>query len=399
MRVDHISFSKSGGAGIVASLLQASQDRAGLDSHLVTSIDTDLFQEPLKVPLATLGAALDSYVVSSRVKPTLFSMFRSSSSRSVPSVREDSIIHLHWVEGVVGHENLTAWLDQGRKVVWTLHDMAPFTGGCHHAFECDGFKDNCRNCPQVRSIFRSKVRLNLESKVLPKKHDNLRIVAPTSWLAQRAQSSAMLRSQEVSVIPNPISENFFANFSREESRRRLELDPASMVGVLIANNLMDPNKRVQKVVEIFERISNQSSGRNLKLILIGEQGGRFQKLSSSAVTWLGAMGPAELAEAASAADFLVSFSNAESAGMTIRECGALGLPVISSGAGGSEEMYQQDKSGYSVDSESSLETLLEAVVSGTTDLAPLSENARRAALVSHPRSVMEKYQRLYESFE
>jgi glycosyltransferase involved in cell wall biosynthesis len=399
MRVDHISFSKSGGAGIVASLLQESQDQAGLDSRLLTSIDTDLFQEPFKSPLLTLGAALDSYVVSSRVRPTLFSMFRSSSSTGLSGVREDSIIHLHWVEGVVGHEKLRTLLEQGRKVVWTLHDMAPFTGGCHHAFECAGFKDNCRNCPQVRSMFRSKVRLNLEHKILHKKYENLRIVAPTNWLAQRAESSTILRDQEISVITNPISQMFFQNFSREQSRKKLRLDPTSMVGVLVANNLTDPNKRVQNVVEIFKRVSESTSGKSLKLILIGGQGAQFQTSSSTLITWLGTLEPLELAEAASAADFLVSYSDAESAGMTIRECGALGVPVISSVAGGSEEIYSQGISGYSVDSESSLETLLEASVSGSIDLAPLGENARRDALVSHPRNVMEKYQRLYESFE
>jgi glycosyltransferase involved in cell wall biosynthesis len=399
MRVDHITFSKSGGAGIVASLLQKSQAQAGLDSRLLTSIDTDLFQEPLKVPLVTLGAALDSYVVNARVKPTLFSLFRSSSSKRVPGVREDSIIHLHWVEGVVGHDRLKAWLDQGRKVVWTLHDMAPFTGGCHHAFECDGFSENCRNCPQVRSLFRSKVSLNLESKILYKKYKNLKVVAPTSWLAQRAKSSAMLKNQDVSVISNPISEKYFEDYSREESRRKLNLDPKSMVGILVASNLMDPNKRVSLVTEIFKRVSSQNSRRSLKLLLVGGQGSQLRDSSSSAVTWLGSLGTAELAEAASAADFLVSFSEAESAGMTIRECAALGVPVLSSGAGGAEELYEHGVSGYLVDSESSLEALLAAALSGTLDLASFSENARRASLVSHPRSVMEKYQRLYQSFE
>jgi glycosyltransferase involved in cell wall biosynthesis len=241
--------------------------------------------------------------------------------------------------------------------------------------------------------------LNLEHKILHKKYENLRIVAPTNWLAQRAESSTILRDQEISVITNPISQMFFQNFSREQSRKKLRLDPTSMVGVLVANNLTDPNKRVQNVVEIFKRVSESTSGKSLKLILIGGQGAQFQTSSSTLITWLGTLEPLELAEAASAADFLVSYSDAESAGMTIRECGALGVPVISSVAGGSEEIYSQGISGYSVDSESSLETLLEASVSGSIDLAPLGENARRDALVSHPRNVMEKYQRLYESFE
>jgi hypothetical protein len=32
------------------------------------------------------------------------------------------------------------------KVIYTMMDMAPITGGCHYSHSCDGFKFNCQNC-------------------------------------------------------------------------------------------------------------------------------------------------------------------------------------------------------------------------------------------------------------
>lgn len=397
MRVDHLSFSRSGGAGVVASQLQRGQAKSGVDSQLFTLLDTDLFHEPFSVPRLTARAALDAYLVNSGEKPTLISLFRSAGSMDTGAVRDDSIIHLHWVEGLVGYSQLKTWLDQGRRVVWTLHDMAPFTGACHHAFECDGYQHSCQNCPQVKSLFRPKVKLNLASKILYQKYKNLKLVAPTNWLAQKARASVALRDQEISVIPNPISEVFFESYDRDKSRLKLGFSANSVVGILVANNLMDPNKRVAQVVEVFNRVS-RTSRRQLQLVLAGNKGSKFQASSPAVVSWLGALRPAELAKAASAADFVVSFSQAESAGLTMRECGALRLPSFASAAGGAGEMFTPEQSGFEVNSERSLEVLLTRALSGEVDLNLAGSIARQEAMASHPDKVLLDYQKLYSSF-
>lgn len=398
MRVDHITFSKSGGAGLVAAQLQSKQLSAGVDSLLFTSLDTDLFREPLREPRITAGALIDRTAVSSQVHPTMISLFRPSVAREEKRVRDGSIIHLHWVEGVLRRKQIEQWLDEGRKIVWTLHDMAPFTGACHHSFDCYGFQGGCQNCPQVRLPFRNKVALNLQSKILRQTHENLRVVAPTKWLAERARSSSVFRDQEISVIPNPISEVYFQRFNREKNRSRLGIKQNAIVGVVIANNLLDPNKRVAEVVELFNRVSSRHSGLPLQLILVGNQGDKFKASPTAVVSWLGALSPSALAETASAADFVVSFSQAESAGMTIRECGALGLPALASSGGGAIEMFIPNSSGFLVESANDLELLLARAVAGEVNLELAGTRARVESMINHPDTVMAQYQTLYESF-
>ena len=39
----------------------------------------------------------------------------------------DDLVHLHWVSGMLDHNTLPQHF-RGRGMVWTLHDMNPFTG-------------------------------------------------------------------------------------------------------------------------------------------------------------------------------------------------------------------------------------------------------------------------------
>ena len=36
-------------------------------------------------------------------------------------------------------------------IVWTLHDMNPFTGGCHYSGDCGKFRESCGACPELQS--------------------------------------------------------------------------------------------------------------------------------------------------------------------------------------------------------------------------------------------------------
>lgn len=47
------------------------------------------------------------------------------------SIVEADVIHLHWInKGFVSLSGLRQLLALNKRVVWTCHDMWPFTGGC-----------------------------------------------------------------------------------------------------------------------------------------------------------------------------------------------------------------------------------------------------------------------------
>jgi glycosyltransferase involved in cell wall biosynthesis len=64
-----------------------------------------------------------------------------------PAIQKADIIHLHWVNfGFLSIDNIEKLLKLGKPVVWTLHDMWAFTGGCHHSGDCENFQTNCGSC-------------------------------------------------------------------------------------------------------------------------------------------------------------------------------------------------------------------------------------------------------------
>jgi hypothetical protein len=199
----------------VAGQLAEAQASMGHAVRLLSTIDLDLHRQPATHPTLTMAAAVDRYLVQSDKRATQFSLYRSSFEVGTrQAIRDDSIVHLHWTNGVKKSSTIKSLLIHGRPVVWTLHDMNPFSGGCHHSRSCTGFEDKCIDCPQVRPPFRKRVTVELSTKSLPRKFENLVIVAPSEWLRTQALASTALREQNIVCIRNPIAAIYFGSHDR-----------------------------------------------------------------------------------------------------------------------------------------------------------------------------------------
>jgi hypothetical protein len=95
------------------------------------------------------------------------------------------VINLHWVcEGYMQIETLARF---DKPVVWTLHDMWAFTGGCHYSENCDRYIDNCGACPQLHSTKDADIsRWIWWRKAQAWQNLNLTLVTPSHWLAECA---------------------------------------------------------------------------------------------------------------------------------------------------------------------------------------------------------------------
>lgn len=393
MRIDHVTFSKSGGAGEVATVLSSAQKKLGADAKLTTLIFKDLRAEPLSSPAITLAAGLDQFAVSSGASPTIISLFRGNLSQLKHSeIRGDSIIHLHWIPGVVTHFEVKELLAQGRRVVWTLHDMVPFTGVCHHSHGCDGFKTDCRNCPQVRGPFRGRVQTSLRQKIFEIAEPNLLVVAPTAWLASQAKSSTVFRNQNIVVIENPIRPEFFN--ATMESEVRISLSRLSQTKnpfftlTSVASDLQNPAKGITELIEIVRQVRGQ--GTSVRLQLVGRRGESFHD-PKNGVDNLGHLSATELVGVARLTDILVSSSMAESAGLVVREFGAAGVPSLALKAGGIADLISDGESGLLADDYSDLSSKLQLLSSQHEVVKRMGTEAQALALNAMPMKVAQQY--------
>jgi glycosyltransferase involved in cell wall biosynthesis len=396
VQIDHITFSKTGGAGVVAQTIAKAQAGLGHDIKFLTVVDSDLRSQPFSEPSITLAAAADTWLAASHSEKTLFSPLRGNlDTLGTKGIRPDSIIHFHWMTGVLNHEALRNLLDAGRKVVWTLHDMNPFTGGCHHSHDCTEFLRGCSNCPQARPFFQKLVSINLSKKHLDKHYPNLRIVSPTSWLSKQAKLSSVFRDQDCSVISNPIDVAFFTERNTLDPRDRLAIGASDFVSIVIAKDLKDLNKNLGFILKALERASG-AVDRPLTLLLVGKNGLSFNSPLVN-VRWVGELTASQIVDVADAADCVLSASIAESAGMTIVECAAMGLPSIALENGGSASLIKNGETGFLAKDFDSFVQIFVSLVQDNQLLATLGRAAKAIAAPHKSDQIAKRYIDLYKS--
>jgi glycosyltransferase involved in cell wall biosynthesis len=401
MDIEHISFSSSGGAGLVARTLTDAQRKLGQNATLSVLTDSDLRSNPLGSPLQTLATAIDNYVVGNLSAQTIGTFTRRElNGLNRDSLNSSSTLHLHWAEGVISREKIGRLVNASQPVVWTMHDMAPFTAFCHHSFNCNQFQDNCSACPQARRVFQKSVSAQFQTNrsAFSSTVENFCVVAPTEWMAEKARKSAAFRSQRVEVVPNPIAEIFFENQNRVKTRSGLGISPEQFVGIAIASDLANKNKSIQSVIAgFFGGLSK--SGKEGKLLLVGANGDYFAKNNRDVIN-LGSLTQESLAEYAVEADVNISMSLAESSGLTIHEMGALGIPSLALSGSGMNFLIDDGRSGVLVEGVESLSTAVSDLVLNQKLRSALSSGAKiSAGKMASPAIAAKRYLEIYQSLK
>lgn len=399
MRVLQINTSSHGGAGVAASVLNEELNNLGVESVFSSLMSTGLRDSPLENPLLTIAAAADEFLVKQPSVETQVSLFRSQQSRvQKAELQGFDVLHLHWVEGYLNSRDISKIASGKQAMVWSLHDMKPFTGGCHHAGECEGYQNSCKSCPQVRGPFKKAVELSLSRSRESLKSPDSKIVftAPSEWMASRARKSSLLAAREVVVIPNPIDANYLIATPRARARASLGIDGTAHVVTLVAKNLGDPNKQVQNVVDQFKIFAKFSSEPSV-LILVGDGGAQIS--ADKSILKVGSLSAPSLRDVYCASDLVLSGSNAESFGLTLAEGAALGVPRLSTLRNAGGDGIVDGQNGFTVESVSDISSKLERVFRLSKDsLNQIGERGKSEVLgKSHPRIVAEAYKSLYEN--
>ncbi|MGA9382051.1 MAG: glycosyltransferase [Phormidium sp.] len=135
---------------------------------------------------------------------------------------EPDIINLHWV--CYGFVKIETIPKLNKPLIWTLHDMWAFTGGCHYDQECDRYKNSCGACPQLHSQKEWDLsRWVWQRKAKAWKKLNLTIVTPSLWLAKCAKESSLFKEMRIEIIPNGLDTEKYRPIDRYTARNLLKL--------------------------------------------------------------------------------------------------------------------------------------------------------------------------------
>ncbi len=260
---------------------------------------------------------------------------------------EPDIVNLHWIGD--GFVSLSELPRIRAPLVWTLHDMWAFTGGCHIDKGCGRYRQSCGNCPQLGSgRERDLSRWVWNRKAQNWRDTDITVAAPSRWMAEAARRSSLFRERRIEVIHNALDETVFKPAPKAQARQTLNLPPDScIIAYGAVNALADPNKGFAYLQQALQRLASAGLASNVHVVIFGAAQPSVPPDLGFPATYLGVLhdDPA-LVLAYSAADVMVTPSMQEAFGKTALEALACGTPVVCFDTSGLKDVVEHRQCGY-----------------------------------------------------
>ncbi|MCF0053792.1 glycosyltransferase family 4 protein [Dyadobacter sp. LJ53] len=409
----HLSnFHLEGGAGVAAARLHRALLKSNVESALLVSTLTaeesgvsSLSQNALQSKKALarfIGERLYFYpqekdpAVRFAFSPAEFGADISSH----PLVQQADIIHLHWINfGFLSLDSLDKLFSLGKPVVWTLHDMWTFTGGCHYSRGCENFLTHCHYCPYLAK----PEEYDISFKQFERKQDiygkaKMALISPSHWLDGLVKKAALTAHIESACIPNCIDTELFRPLDKIAIRRKLNLPESKKLILFAGANIADPRKGFKYFRQALTKTGVLVG--DVEVMVLGKANAAFVASFPVPVHYLGKISTSEaMVEAYNAADMIVVPSLEDNLPNTIMEAMSCGTPAVGFATGGIPEMIDHQVNGYIAlqGSDQSLAEGMEWVLHDENN-AKMSQNARAKVLETYAESLIAaQYQQLYQS--
>ena len=335
-----------------------------------------------------------------KLGPVIFSpqWVPDSLALEVAKINPDAI-NLHWVcEGYMQIETLAKF---NKPIVWTLHDMWAFTGGCHYSESCDRYIDACGACPQLHSTKDADIsRWIWQRKADAWQNLNLTLVTPSNWLAECAKSSSLLAKYPVKVIANGLNAEVYKPLNRPQVRDTLNLPQNKQLVLFGAmQGTEDRWKGFPLLVPALQSLSQSGWKDRIELVVFGSSEPENAIDVGFKIHYLGRLEDEMLAKVYAAADVMVVPSRYEAFGQTASEALACGTPVVAFDVTGLKDIVDRHENGYLAqpyDSED-LARGITWVLEDAERHEKLCHNARMKVEAKFTLAVQAReYQKLYE---
>ena len=276
--------------------------------------------------------------------PAWFSSFNKKQLNQI----DPDIVHLHWVQG--GFFSINDISNLNKPIVWTLHDMWPFSGGEHYSDGSlryiEGYYSQNRQADESgfdlnKWVWKRKLAAFQRIK-------NLTIVAPCQWMAQSAKESILFKNRRIEVVPVGLNHQLYKPRDKEVVRNILDM-PSDKKIILIGamNFLKDTRKGGKYLKKAFEILAGSGYSKDYVVYVLGTSAPANDQGFGFPTHYFGAnRDDLSLALLYSAADVFVAPSIQENFSATVFESLSCGTPVVAFDIGGMPDMITQKQNGY-----------------------------------------------------
>lgn len=267
-----------------------------------------------------------------------FSFFSTRKLLKIIKEFNPEIIHIHETHSYfLNHIKLIKEIKKRQiKTIWTFHCEYMYTGNCGYAYECEKWKESCGKCPNIgeypKSLFFDFTqKMFLDKKKVFENFENLTIVTPSQWLADRVKQS-FLKNKKIEIIHNGIDIEIFKPRSFKHLKERHNIKDNKKIILGVAPDIMSERKGGRWILGL----ANELKKEDYIFILIGVTNLK-EKFPKNVIALGRTENQIELAEYYSMADLFVICSLKENYPTTCLEAQACGTEVVGFDVGGTKE--------------------------------------------------------------
>jgi glycosyltransferase involved in cell wall biosynthesis len=403
------TFDLEGGAARAAHRLHEALVRAGVSSQLLVQMQTGDADNVIgpsgrrQRAWARLRPVLDGSILGLYPDRTA-SMFSPAwlpggAGGRIRDIDHD-VLNLHWV--AAGFLSIEDVRRQERPIVWTLHDMWLFTGGCHYSGDCDNYLSACGTCPELGSKRPADLsRLVWKRKSRSWGNLQITVVSPTNWLAEAARSSSLFENSQIHVIPNGVDTRRFHPLPKTVAREALGLAQDKTLVAFGALDLSEQRKGGALLLEAVSKLESRIPPGSVELVVFGSSHPRGQAESRFPTRYVGRLADdVALALLYSAVDIVVVPSLYEAQSLVAIEAMACATPCVAFRVEGLSEVIDHGDNGLLANpfDTGDLADAIAELATNDSFRAQASTRARSKAVTSWEVTLIaERYESLYAS--
>jgi glycosyltransferase involved in cell wall biosynthesis len=287
-----------------------------------------------------------------KTRPYGYELFSSDktiySQHTTLKIPEADIINLHWIAGFLDLNSFFCSIPNHVKVVWTLHDMNAFTGGCHYNMGCERYLIGCGKCPQLGSIMPN----DLSSQIWNRKKNifsqvdisKLHIVTLNEWMASEIRNSPLINKFPLSIVPNGLDTSVFKPDNKSTSRKFLGIKSNARVIMFAADSITNKRKGFEYLVAALSKLKDIQ---DITLLSVGQYKNDVN-IEIEHINVGNISNDKWLANIYNAADIFIAPSIQDNLPNTVMEAISCGIPVVGFDVGGIPDMVRPGLSGLLV---------------------------------------------------
>jgi glycosyltransferase involved in cell wall biosynthesis len=342
----------TGGAAIAAYRLHTALLVQGIDSQmLVQNKSSDDYTvigpvSKLQRGIGLMRPTIEQYplkIYKNRSR-TLYSISWLPFSGIVDKINEvnPDIVHLHWICG--GMMRIEELVKIKAPIVWSLHDMWPFTGGCHYDEFCSLFQKDCDDCKVLgnSNCYFSKSGLK-RKKITYEKIRNLNLLPTSKWISMMVNNS-FAKKYVKNILPNPLDVSLFKKHPKHMAKKYFNIPKDKKVILFGASNpFSDIRKGFNELSEALSLLKIS----NVLLLIVGAHKQKILPIKEFEVQHIPFIkDEISLPLIYNAADVTVVPSIQETFGLMSLESLACGTPVVGFDNTGAVDIIDHKISGY-----------------------------------------------------